>query len=260
MKWADEIAAKPIDVLLVNGGAGNGKVEIKEADVNSAAFRVQAAGGIEWASVLTNSTLLFPVHVALGRPYAAKLGMVNASTPTNAAYLLLPDFLTIKGTLGKVEPEISKTGLLKVAGKAVGGLGKETGLAIGEAGKSIYGATSTFMKDKFGNSNTNAASATDTNTAAEQGGSQTAGKGDGPASNKGGDQAKADQPSGGKSSGEKGAGSQSQPGGDKPGGQEQGKNGNQGDGKSSGEAGAPSSDTTWRSSGKAGRAASRLSR
>jgi uncharacterized protein involved in outer membrane biogenesis len=167
MKWADEITARPIDVLLVNGGAGNGKVEIKETQVNSAAFQVQCAGDIVLATVLTNSTLQFPVHVALGRPYAAKLGMVNASTPTNAAYILLPDFLTVKGTLGKVEPEISKTGLLKVAGKAVGGLGKETGVALGEAGKSIYGATSGFLKDRFGNTTTNVAPATETNTAAE---------------------------------------------------------------------------------------------
>lgn len=167
MKWADEITAKPIDVLLVNGVAGNGKIEVKEADVNSAAFRVQTGGEIQLATVLTNSTLQFPVHVALGRPYAAKLGMVNANTPTNTAYVALPDFLAVKGTLGKVETDVSKTGLLKVAGKTMGGLGKETGGALGEAGKSIYGATSGFLKDKFGNSNTNAPTATDTNNAAE---------------------------------------------------------------------------------------------
>lgn len=166
MKWADEITAKPIDVLLLTGGAGNGKIEVKETQVNSAAFQVQCAGEIGLAPVLTNSTLQFPVHVALGRPYATKLGMVNANTPTNAAYIALPDFLTIKGTLGLVDPNISKTGLLKVAGSAVGGIGKEYGVALGEAGKSIYGATSGFLKEKFGNSNTNAVTESETNNAA----------------------------------------------------------------------------------------------
>ncbi len=84
--------------------------------------------------------------------------------------------------------------------------------------------------------------ASGTNTAAEQGGSQTAGKGDGPPSDKGGDQAKANQPSGGKSSGEKGPGSQTQSGGDKPGGQDPGQSGQQGDGKSAGPGGQPSSN------------------
>ena len=57
-----------------------------------------------------------------------------------------------------------------------------------------------------------------TNTAAEDGGSQAQGRGQGPASDKGGDQIKANRPTEGKSSGEKGSGSQSQSGGDKSGG------------------------------------------
>jgi hypothetical protein len=114
---------------------------------------------------LTNSALQFPVHVALGRPYAAKLGMVNASTPTNAAYVALPDFLTVKGTLGSVKTDVSKTGLLLVAGKSVGGIGKETGVALGDAGKSLYG-TATGLINKLGGSNTNAVGS-ETNNAAE---------------------------------------------------------------------------------------------
>ena len=61
------------------------------------------------------------------------------------------------------------------------------------------------------------------NEAADDGGSQTEGKGQGPKSDKGGDQTKGDKPSDGKSSGEKGPGSTSQPGGDKPQGETPGK-------------------------------------
>lgn len=167
MKWADEITAKPINVILATGTAGSGKVELKDARVLSAAFEVLCTGEIGLMPVFTNSTLHFPVHVALGRPFAEKLGWVNADTPTNAAYILLPDFLTIKGTLGTTDPEISKLGLAKVAGKAVGGLGKETGKAIGEVGKSLYGTTSGFLKERLGGSETNSAPGAGTTNAAE---------------------------------------------------------------------------------------------
>jgi hypothetical protein len=166
MKWADEITAKPIDVLLLTGGAGGGKVEVKDAQVNSAAFRVQSAGEIALAEVLTNSPVRFPIHVALGRPYAAKLGMVNASTPPNATYISLPDFLTIKGTLGKVERDLKETQLLVLAGLSVGGIGKETGVVLGETGKSLVGAAAGLFKDKSG-TNTNAITGNETNNTAE---------------------------------------------------------------------------------------------
>ena len=164
MKWADEISARPIDVVSVNGGAGGGKIEVKDANVNSAAFRVQTGGEILLATVLTNSTLLFPVHVALARPYAAKIGMVNAKTPTNAAYVVLADFLSIKGTLGAIESDISKRGLVVLAGKTVGGVGKELGLATGESAKSLYNTVSGAL---VGKPSTNSPTDAATNNAAE---------------------------------------------------------------------------------------------
>lgn len=162
MKWADEITARPIEVLALNGGAGDGRIEVKEANVNSAAFRVQTAGAITLTPVLTNATLQFPVHVSLARPYAAKIGMVNSKTPTNAAYVQLSDFLTIKGTLGAVDPEISKLGLTVLAGKTAGGIGKETGLALSESGKSLINTVSGAFGSKQSNTNTLADSATNT--------------------------------------------------------------------------------------------------
>jgi len=165
MKWADEITARPIDVVSLQGAAGGGKVELKEANVNSAAFRVQTGGEITLAPVLTNSPLQFPVHVSLARAYAAKIGMVNSKTPTNAPYVQLSDFLTIKGTLGAVDPEISKLGLAVLAGKTAGGLGKETGLALSESGKSLLNTVSGALSGK--QSNTNAPADTTSNNVVE---------------------------------------------------------------------------------------------
>ena len=52
----------------------------------------------------------------------------NANTPTNAAYAKLPDFLTIRGTMGNPQPDINKralfgTVLTGVAGSIKGGGG-----------------------------------------------------------------------------------------------------------------------------------------
>jgi hypothetical protein len=51
---------------------------------------------------------------------AERLNLVPANTPTNAAYALLPDFLTMRGTVGEPKSEINK---LALAGTMVKGIG-----------------------------------------------------------------------------------------------------------------------------------------
>lgn len=136
--WADELTARPVEVVSARGSAGKGRVEIQQAEVHSAAFRVQVAGDITLAAILTNSAIQFPVRVGLGLPYADKIGLVNSSTPTNEPYVALPDFLKLKGTVGKPETELNKGGLTALAAKAVGGIGKELGVATGDSTKKIY--------------------------------------------------------------------------------------------------------------------------
>ena len=64
------------------------------------AFRAEAAGAVTLAEVLTNSAIQIPVAVLLNRSAAQRIDLVPANTPSNAAYARLPDFLTMKGTLG----------------------------------------------------------------------------------------------------------------------------------------------------------------
>lgn len=151
--WADDIAAQPIQLVRLQGQAGAGKITVQPAVVQSAAFRVQLAGDLTIAPVLTNSVLHFPVNIALGRRYADKIGLVNASTPTNEVYLALPDFLTLKNTVGNPKPEISKLGIAAVVAKTGGGIAKQLGLATGDQGKSVFNAVGGLLG---GNSATNA--------------------------------------------------------------------------------------------------------
>lgn len=163
--WADELMSKTIDVVVARGVAGDGRIVISQADILSAAFRVQTTGEVAIATILTNSTIQFPVNVALGRYFADKIGLVNSDVPTNAAYVPLPDFVKLKGTVGKPEADISKRGLAVLAAKTGGGIGKQLGLATGDQGKSLFGVVNKLVT---GSTTTNStADASGTNSAAE---------------------------------------------------------------------------------------------
>lgn len=178
LRWAEEITAQPIEVLVANGRMTNGVLELQEAVVQTAAFQVQSAGAISWTEAVTNSTVYFPLRTLLGRSYAEKLGMGYFNAATNATYVALPQFLTIKGTFSGVKSDFSETGLLLLTGKSIlGGVGLETGKAIGEvgveagrmigaAGKSLYGTASDLFKFRLGGSSTNTVSGS-TNAVAE---------------------------------------------------------------------------------------------
>jgi uncharacterized protein involved in outer membrane biogenesis len=164
--WSEEITAQPIQVVLLQGRAGDGKITMQPAQVRSAAFQVNIVGDLAIAPVLTNSVLNFPVNIALGRRYAEKIGLVNASTPTNEVYIALPDFLTVQNTLGNPKSDISKRGIAAVLAKTSGGIAKELGLATGDQGKALLDAVGGLLSGKPAPTNTNA-TVTDTNAPAE---------------------------------------------------------------------------------------------
>jgi hypothetical protein len=129
--WADQITAAPIDAISVNAQAGNGRLQVRQAEVRSAAFLAETTGDVAFAPILTNSTIQFPVSVSLSRPLGEKIGLVTADTPTNAAYVPMPQFLTMTGTLGKPGHRINAAALAVLATRAGSGLVKEIGGATG---------------------------------------------------------------------------------------------------------------------------------
>jgi hypothetical protein len=130
--WMDEISGAPINVIAVNGTAGNGVVRIQHSEVSSKAFLVNAAGDITLAPVMNDSKLQIPVTVSLSRSLASRIGFVNSATPTNATYVPLPNFVTVEGTLGKYEVKTDRGAIGKIALKTTIGVGKGIGGAAGE--------------------------------------------------------------------------------------------------------------------------------
>ncbi len=143
--WADQLTASPISVIDLRGVAGSGRVDLQTAEVRSAAFQATAAGSIGLDRVLTNSTILFPVKVSLSRALGDKIGLVNASTPTNQVYVALPDFLKVKGTLGVPKADINKLALVGLAATTGAGVAKNLGSATGDQAGSILNAVGSLL-------------------------------------------------------------------------------------------------------------------
>ena len=117
----EELKRSPLNSIAVHGTAGSGHVNLTQAMVQSPAFEADAKGDIMLAPVLTNSTLNIPVAISLSRQLAQRFNLAPADTSTNTAFVKLPDFLTIKGTLGAVKAEKKDSVLAGMALKGIGG-------------------------------------------------------------------------------------------------------------------------------------------
>ena len=110
----------PIQIINAQIKAGGGRIELQRSSVQSTAFEADAKGDIALAQALTNSTLNIPVSIFVSQSVARQLNITSASTPTNAVYVPLPQFLTMTGTIGAPKADINKTALGGLAVKSIG--------------------------------------------------------------------------------------------------------------------------------------------
>lgn len=134
--WVDEFSQSPIAAISARAVAGGGRVELQQAQVRSPAFQIDAKGTILLAPVLTNSILDIPVGVALKDSLASKVGL----TGTGGTYTPMPDFLTVKGTVGAPKPDIAYARLALLAGKAGLGIAGGAAGALGEKASGLLKA------------------------------------------------------------------------------------------------------------------------
>lgn len=99
--WADELSKAPLDAVSVRGKAGQGRLEVGQARVHSAAFRAEGTGTVILAAALTNSVLELPFQVAVSRALAERLRIVPAGTAAGGTDVKLPDSVTLGGTVGQ---------------------------------------------------------------------------------------------------------------------------------------------------------------
>ena len=151
----EELKRSPLDSITVHGTAGSGHVNLTQALVQSPAFEAAAKGDIILAPVLNNSALNIPVSISLGRQLAQRFNLAPADMTTNTLFVKLPDFLTIKGTVGDVKTERKDSVLAGMALKGAAGAASGTvGNILNSVGGLLGGGTKS--------ANTNAATGTNT--------------------------------------------------------------------------------------------------
>jgi archaellin len=139
---ADELNKSPIDVITARGVIGTGRIDLQQAVVRSPAFEADAQGSITLAQVLTNSTIQIPIGISLSRPIGDRLNLTPANTPANAAYVKMPNFLTMTGTLGNPKTDINKLALTgAVVRSVVPGAGGQAGALLQGIGGALTGQT-----------------------------------------------------------------------------------------------------------------------
>jgi hypothetical protein len=147
-EWSKQVKASPVDSLNLRGSVGNGTVHIEEALAQSPAFLARASGEMTLMPVLTNSMLRFPVELSLSRSLAEKSGLLPINTPTNAAYVKLPDFLTLEGSMGDPKSKINYLALAKLVSQSGANLTSGSGNQDLDRASGILGAVGNLLGGK----------------------------------------------------------------------------------------------------------------
>ena len=150
-----ELLESPLNGFDARVEAADGKVQVQTVELRTEVFHARTQGVIPLSDVLTNSPLNLPVTLSLRRAIAQKANLVPANAPAGSAFVDLPLFATVKGTVG--QPEVQKD--LAV----IGGLGLKSlvGLPVvaGEKAGSILQGVGNLLTGEKSNARTNLAGA-----------------------------------------------------------------------------------------------------
>lgn len=115
-----ELRTAPVTAFDLDTELGAAKIQVKKCDLISEAFMAQITGAISMADPLTNSAIpKLPVTFALSRSLAERGGFVTADSATNTAYIPLPNFLYLTGTLGNPDTERNDAVIAGIVAKKI---------------------------------------------------------------------------------------------------------------------------------------------
>jgi hypothetical protein len=107
-----ELLDSPLNWVDFHTEMGSGKIDFNHVELVSPMLRLQSGGVMPIADVLTNSPFQnWPVNLYVSRAVADKANLTPAGTAPGEAYVKLPNFLRVAGTLGKPKAQIDKTAL-----------------------------------------------------------------------------------------------------------------------------------------------------
>jgi uncharacterized protein involved in outer membrane biogenesis len=116
----DELKKSPIQVINAQIKAGGGRIDLTSASVQSTSFKADGQGDIALAQVLTNSTINIPIAISVSQSIGKQLNLASGTAPASAAYVPLPQFLAMEGTIGNPKADINKVALGGMVVKSIG--------------------------------------------------------------------------------------------------------------------------------------------
>jgi type II secretion system protein N len=150
----NEITQTPLNWVDARVELGGGNIKLSQVNLQSGAFEAKTQGVIPMAEVLTNSPLNLPVEFSLRRSLAEKASLLPPNTPPDAAYALLPKFVTVKGTIGEPESELNKLALSGLLIKSGVGVAEKFGVKVdGKTGETLKGLGDLLTGQKPANTN-----------------------------------------------------------------------------------------------------------
>lgn len=154
----NELPKSPVNALWANVKLGDGKINLQHVNVLSEAFMANTHGEIPIAPILTNSPLNnLPLDFYLRRSIAEKASLMPSDAPTNAAYVKLPAFVRIAGTIGHPESKTDALVVTRLIAQSAAGLPGQAGKAVqkvtGEVNKVVPGLGDLLTGGKSSNTN-----------------------------------------------------------------------------------------------------------
>jgi hypothetical protein len=138
-----DLTQSPLDYMEVRAEVSAGLVNLRSLLLQSASFQAACAGAITLADPVDASRLNdLPVDIALERATAVKARLAAANTDPNLAYVKLPNFIKVGGTLAKADVKTDKLVLSSLLLKT--GAGAMQGVA-GAAASGVLGGVGTVL-------------------------------------------------------------------------------------------------------------------
>lgn len=149
---APELLDSPLNYVNADLRAANGQIEIPDFIAHSATFIATTRGAIPIADVLDDSPLNQNLDISLAGRVAKNLRISNQTT--NDAYVQLPTFARLTGTLGSPDVKTDKTVIFAFTAGTIGNvIGGKAGGVLGEVGAILGGKP---VASDSANANTNA--------------------------------------------------------------------------------------------------------
>ncbi len=150
-----QIAESPLNWIDAQMTFANGTVTMPGANFESSVLRGGASGTITMQNVLTNSTLNnLPVDIALRRNVADAARFTPAGTPADAAFVPLPRFVSVTGTVGEPKAKIDSIATARLLASTVGNyLGGDAGRVLQGLGNLGGGSSTNARGTNVANTN-----------------------------------------------------------------------------------------------------------